>query len=446
MSEALARLFRVQGSEIPALLLFAGLMLANSLAMQVSYVASLSGFLKADGLHAIWIVWLIDYGLFLVIAVAQSLIIDRFDRVKFLRAVLIAFSLVFLALWLALQLGTSERLVYAVLYLVAEQQWMLFPLVYWVLANDAWSVAQAKRIFPILAGSGFVGKLIGLALAAAAPAMLRGVGFDVGVLLLFNVATYLAAIALLQALQRRVPLRQVRRRPESARAALSEGAAFIRNVPSFRYLTIALLALMVIDTVIEFHFLVYTDAAFLTQEAYQTFYSLYRMGAVSLAFGVQLFVTRRLLVRVELKDALSVQPFVALVMLTLAIAVPGVGSAVLGLLAFRLVGETFHDTAQKALQGLVPEERRGRVGIVLESYVVAVGTIVGASVIGAVTLLSAAGERFDSALIYLPVAVAAAACAIIAALRMRRDYDASLLNWRLRRRQRTSASVLDDLL
>jgi ATP:ADP antiporter, AAA family len=81
--------------------------------------------------------------------------------------------------------------VYGGLYLVAEQQWMLFPLFYWVLASDAMGVAQAKRLFPLFASWGLVGKLLGLGIAAAAPALLLRFGIDLGHLLLLNIVMYL---------------------------------------------------------------------------------------------------------------------------------------------------------------------------------------------------------------------------------------------------------------
>jgi len=92
----------------------------------------------------------------------------------------------------------------------------------------------------------------------------------------------------------------------------------------------------------------------------------------------------------------------------------------------------------------VPEERRGRVSAFMDSYLVAGGTIAGCLIAGAVVL---AGERFMPDLyfyIYLAVVVLASLFALWSVLRMKAVYDSSLLNWRLKRRQR-GASVLDNL-
>jgi ATP:ADP antiporter, AAA family len=440
------RMLRLLPGELPLVLLFGTLMFANSLAMQISYVSSVSGFLKSGGVNGIWIVWLVNAAVFLAIASAQSVVIDRFRRVPLMRAVLAGFAITFVLLWTLLQVDAPNWLVFGALYVVAEQQWLLFPVLYWVLANDAMGVAQAKRVFPLLAGWGLMGKLLGLAVAASAPLLLQTWGLDLGHLLLLNGAVYLGAMGILGALSRRARFRSVTRKPEAPRRAFAEGFEFIRDVPAFKYLTVALLALMVCDTIIEFRFLVLTDAAFLTTESYQTFYGLYRMVAVALALLLQVFVTNRLLARMELKQVLSFQPYVAVTVLIALLALPGLVSAIGALLLFRLVAETFQHSARVSFQGLVPEERRGRVSLVMESFVIASGTAAGALLIGAAVSLASATATFDPALVYLPVALAAAVFAAVACWRMYGSYDASLLNWRLKRRQRAASSVLDKLL
>ncbi|CAN5730917.1 hypothetical protein BH23DEI1_BH23DEI1_21190 [soil metagenome] len=438
-------MFHLMPGELPIVLLFGVLIFANSLAMQISYVSSVSGFLKTGGVNGIWVVWLVNALVFLAIAGAQSFVIDRFRRIPVMRVVLAGFGLTFLVLWTLLQVGAPSWLVFGALYIVAEQQWLLFPVLFWVLANDALRVAQAKRILPLLAGWGLMGKLLGLAIAASAPLLLQAWGLDLGHLLLLNGVVYVVAIGVLGALSRRVSLRTVQPKPESPRAVVTEGFHFIRDVPSFKYLTVALLALMVVDTIVEFRFLVVTDAAFVTPESYQAFYGLYRMVAVALALLLQVFVTTRLLARMELKRVLSIQPYIGITALLALIALPGLGSAIGALLVFRLVAETFLQSARTTFQGLVPEERRGRVSLVMESFVVATGTAVGAVVIG-VVLVATVGAALDPATLYLGIALLAAAFAAGACWRMSRAYDASLLNWRLKRRQRAATSVLDKLL
>ena len=438
-----ARWFRLSGVEARLVVTFGVLTAINAFAMQISYVSSISGFLKADGLDLIWIVWMLDYALILLFAAGQSLFIDRFDRIRLLRGLVLVFAGAFVALYVSLQLGVDARWTYAALYLLAEQQWLLFPLFFWVLANDSVSVQQGKRMFPLMASWGLVGNLLGLGIAAASPALLPRLGLDTAHLLLVNAVLYLLAWFIPARLE---PVERTRRGNEPFKDALLGGLEFVREVPAFKYLTWALLALMLVDTVAEFHFLAVTDRVFVDQAAYQAFYGGYRVVTLLIAFLVQTFLAARLLARIPLPKVLSTQPFVALASMLLLVVLPGLAGAAAALFSLRLVAETLFDSAKKTLQGFVPEERRGRVSLMLESVVISVGTMAGSIVIGIVTIASASGARFPMMPAYAAIAFAAAVAAIVAAARMRATYDASLLNWRLKRRQRAAGSVLDKLL
>jgi AAA family ATP:ADP antiporter len=110
----------------------------------------------------------------------------------------------------------------------------------------------------------------------------------------------------------------------------------------------------------------------------------------------------------------------------------------------RLSKSTVDESARKSFQALVPEERRGRVSMFMDSYMFAAGAIVGSLILGAVILI---GDQLDLArayYIYLTIAALAVLSTLWFIFRMRGAYDASLLNWRLKRRQR-AAGVLDKL-
>lgn len=441
------RLLRLQPGEGRLVLLFGALMFSNALAMQISYVASVSGFLKSDGLGVVWLVWLINYAGFLIFAAAQTLFIDRFKRVTLMRGLMLYFATGFALIWLALQFSLPGQLSYGALYLLAEQQWMLFPVFFWVFANDSVNLQQAKRLFPLMASIGLMGKLVGLGVATLAPLVLLPRGIDLSHLLLINLSLYLFALTL----PGRVPgdaasAGPARSKQEGFWTAMSGGVAFIRSVPAFRHLAQFLFAVMIVDTLIEFYFLAVTDAYFVSQAAYQSFYGSYRIILVLTIFAVQLFFTRRLLARTPLPQVLSVQPFVAFGAVALLMMLPGIVTSVLALFLLRIITESFHDSAAKTVQGLIPQERRGRATLILETVVISAGTIVGALVLGALSFATDPSVVRDASRAYLTFAFTIAAAATYFAKRMRDTYDASLLSWRLKRRERTGASVLDKLL
>jgi hypothetical protein len=103
------------------------------------------------------------------------------------------------------------------------------------------------------------------------------------------------------------------------------------------------------------------------------------------------------------------------------------------------------EPARKAFQGLVPDERRGRVSAFLDGYLLPFGTILSCGIIGGI--LIAVDQNILAGdvgrILYLSIAGLSVIFAIFAVIRLHGTYDSSMLNWRLRRRQ--ARSVLDKL-
>jgi hypothetical protein len=340
--------------------------------------------------------------------------------------------------------GAPGWLNYSVMYLISEQQFVMFPVIFWILANDIYSFAQARRLFPLIASWSFIGKLLGIGAAAVAPALFARWGLRNEEILLLNALIYLSAYLLIITALRRVSLRPTVQQSETVRETLREGWDFLRGVDSFRYLMLAILTLAVADTIVEFRFWVVTDAIFVGQGVYQNFYSLYRLAISLVSFGVQTFLTSRLLNSMQLKNVFLIFPLVILLGVGGAIASPAVYAIVSAMAVVKLVRETTDESARKNFQSLVPEERRGRVSTFMDNYLPALGTILACVVTGLIVLVGVQINR-DLHLVYLSVALLCGALALWATLRMRQAYESSLLNWRLKRRQRTSDSVVKKL-
>ena len=101
--------------------------------------------------------------------------------------------------------------------------------------------------------------------------------------------------------------------------------------------------------------------------------------------------------------------------------------------------QSWDEPARKSLENLIPDERRGRVAVVIDRYLYDLSTIFASLVLG---LLLLAGT--NSALaeivfyIYIGMAIVAACVAVWAGFRIRARYDESLLDWRLARARRKS--------
>jgi ATP:ADP antiporter, AAA family len=444
MEAFIQRVFKVRKRELGLVLALGFLLFGNSLARQVSGIVAVSGFLNSSSVNSILLVMLIDYTLILIVGGLQSLVVDRYNRVKLIGFVSVGFALVFIILRVMFALGAPGWLNYSIMYLIAEQQLILFPVVFWVLANDIFNFAQAQRLFPVIASWSFVGKLAGIGIAAASAKLFGSLGLQSEEILLFNALIYVIGFLLIVVSLRKVSVRTTVQQTETMRETLTEGWDFVKGVDSFRYLMVAIIALAVADTIIEFRFLVVTDALFVGQGVYQYFYSMYRLAATLISFGVQSFLTGRLINKMQVKNIFFIFPLVVLVGSGGALLSPGLWMIVSTMLTVKLVRETVDDSARKSLQSLVPEERRGRVSTFIDNYLPASGTILACLVTGAIVLLGI-GLKTDLHLVYLSVAFLSGAVAFWAVLRMRKVYESSLLNWRLKRRQRSSDTLIGKL-
>lgn len=439
----LFRFLRIYPEERGIFVVFGLVFFCNALATQIASVAAVSGFLQGDGISQIPIVWMIDMVFILLTAGWQSIIIDRFDRSKLVKTMIIGFAIVFFLLRMLFYLNEPGWLNYGLMLIISDQQWLFFPLVFWTLAQDTFSVAQAQRLFSPIASMGFVGQLTGLLLISVAPQLLNQVGIAAEELLIFNVALYCFAYLLVTFGIRRAEKRQtnVIQQQKTFMTNFLSGWEFIKEIPVFRYLSICILAVNLSLTFVEFGFLASTQHAFSTN--YHTFYALYRFGLVLTSFLLQGLVTSRIIQMLSLKNAFLVMPL-ALSIGSIWMLFTSIFSAIGGMVLPKVAQFTADDSARRSFQALVPEERRGRVSTFLESTLFAIGVAIASLLIlGALFVGTWIGQA-QASYIYRGLAVVTGLCAVWAAMRIRQVYDDSMLDWRLKRRERAS-HVIDDL-
>ncbi|MEM6425751.1 MAG: hypothetical protein AAF728_11420 [Cyanobacteria bacterium P01_D01_bin.128] len=444
MLQAISRLLKIQTEETPLVLTLGLILLGNSLAIQISYVASVSGFLSEVGVNEFLLVLIANYSLILLTIVGQSLIIDRFGRVQLVRGLIFGLAVIFVVLRLMFLLKLPDTINYSFFYLLAEQQWLLFPIIFWVLASDIFDISQAKRLFPIIAGFGFFGRLLGIGIATISPLLFQRLDIQSEELITLNILIYLILYIVTKLGLAKIKIRSAKQTHEGFKEILAEGTDFVKAVPAFRYLTFSLLALAVCDVIVEFHFLAVSNSAFPDPDRYQSFYGLYRLILTVLSFGIQTFLSSRIIKNLGLKNSFVIMPIAVCLGLILVVISPNVISALAMIMLYRLSCDTTDESARKSFQGLVPEERRGRVSLFMDGYLLAVGGILGGVITGIIILVGLAFNITFYSYIYLGLGIAAAGFSVFSILRMRRVYDKSLLNWRLKRRQR-GRGVLDRL-
>ena len=444
MTEFINRVFHLRTGEARLILGLGLLLFINSLSIQASNIVSVSGFLETGGVNKILIVFIVDMLLIVAATAGQSLIIDRFYRPRLVGWMCLAFAGAYAMIRLLFFFHVPDSVNYSLLYFLTDQQWLFFPVLFWVLANDIYDPAQAKRLFPLISSFGFSGKLAGILLAIASPRLFDWMGIASSEILFLNISLYLIAYFVVKFNLQNIKIRQMKvvAENDSVRENLSEGWGFVKEVPSFRYLAIALLALAVCDTIIEFRFLVITDEA--TSPNFQVFYGYYKLGTVILAILLQSLATGRVVERLGLKNSFVIMPLVAVTSLGSLIASSSAVSAVFAYGFLKLSDGTVHESTRKSFQSLLPEERRGRVSMFMDSYLLAIGSITGSILIAIIVFGSQLYDLKIPQQIYLVIGLGAALLALVAIILMRRVYDSSLLNWRLKRRQRGN-SVLDKI-
>lgn len=439
----------VKADEWPLLFLFLGLLATTSASLEIAYVLAVSGFLKQVAVELWPMVWIIDMVIILLVSGLYTLVADRVPRLYLLQTMVFTLIMVYIGFRLLFMASVPSWFSYPALYLFADLQAKLFPLAFWALATDVFTMAASKRLFPLIAGGGLLGQVLGSVLAAGSAQLFAQHMIDPSELLLVSVTLFLIMYVWLILLFRR---RELPTRRESSELRLKEvlsvGWDFVQHVESFRYLALAMLCAGFVLTIIEYHLMATSSRAITDPISYQTFYGSYRLSLTLATLGVQLFVTRWLLKRAGLKNSFLVLPGTCIVAVGWMVAFPGIIGGVMGSFLSRVAQVSVESPSLQALQALIPEERRGRVSAFMGSYLYTMGTIVGSGVVGVTILLPVEGwlSLPAATLIYLILCGGGAVLALRAAWRMHNVYDDSLLDWRIARRRRRGTTVVDSAL
>ncbi len=438
------KILNFRPDERKALLLFSLIMLVNMLTLEATFVVSTSGFLETIGSNQLPLLWIIDMVLVLIGTTVSSAVIDRWPRKKFLSWILFGLAFFYLFIRMLLSYGVPERGAYPFLYMIAEQQVLVIPIVFWAMANDIFSIQQTKRLFPLIAASGVIGGVVGNSLAVSLANYFASRGRESYELLIINALLLLILFVVFQVLGRQIPTTaRLAREGETLREMFADGWDFVRNVEVFRYLAIAMLGVGFALTVIEFNFLDVLNANFQGIQ-FQSFFGMYRIAQTISIVLVQGLLASRLLNSLDLKRIFILLPVACVLVILAALLIPGLVAIAVARLFGRTILFGIDEPARKSLQGLIPDEKRGRVSSFLDGYLYATGTIIGSALLMLLLWLNNSGLLAAGwhTWVYLAVGVVISLGSVWAARKLWLSYDTSMLDWRLARRKRRS-SVLD---
>lgn len=425
------------------------LLAINNTVLQLANVVATAGFVSQVGSQQILWLWVVDMVITLVASSVYALIVDRVSRRRLLEWIFLAFATAYVLLLLLFTFDAGRYLAFPLLYLLSDQQYYLFPLAFWALAGDIYTVSESKRLFPLIAAGAAVGNILGNGMAAGATVVSVADSQQTIIqLIIVGVITLLIGYGLVFWLfrVRQINARRVTSKRESVRETIKEGFSVIQNVPLFTFLAFAMILGGFALTIIEYHFIATLDTAFTDDPlAFQRFYGAYRAALVVVTLILQGLIAGRLLNRIPLKNTFTVFPAILAVASAIGQFIPGLIGAAGGRFIGWLIERAWNEPARRSLLGLVPDERRGRVGVFVEGYFYAFATIFACIFLGILFVLSTLNiiPAWHVPIIYMSFAAATSFGALWGAIRLRSFYEQSLLNWRLSRSRRKS--VLDEI-
>jgi len=451
LQSRLQQLLNVHKGEWGLLIAFFILIALNTAALEGADVVATSEYLERPGPANIPLLWIADMVVILLSSLLYSLVADRFPRLTLLRGLMAGFGLTLLLLRLLIAYGLPDTISHTLLYVLVDQQLILFPLAFWALANDSYNVAASKRLFPLISAGGLIGNVAGNWFAGQSAALFVRRGLSNDDLLIACTLIFFAALGvLIFAFRSSLPPRIGGGRG-GAKLDLREtwevGVGFVRNVPLFRYLALVLFFNEIVMTVVEFHFLAQTTESLADPLRFQAFYGGLKALLTIVSLVAQFFLAGRLLEKIGLKNAFFALP-ATLVAGSIAAAVRHDFASAVGVrFGARVVLDALDGPSRKSVQGLVPDARRGRVSTFLDSYIYATGTIAGCLLLGLLILLGRGGVigRVAVVVLYESLAAAMAAVTLFFAFRLRAVYEDSLWNPWLARRKRRGVSIELDL-
>jgi ATP/ADP translocase len=231
----------------------------------------------------------------------ESLVARRFTRVgatRFNQYAAIAFSLVAAGV-----LPYARHWTIVGFYLWTGSQAMMLLPHFWALALDVWDSRRARSVFPLLAGCGLIGGLLGGAFAAWSTPVLKQAG------LMWTLSGLLVlAYALTRVVERH---RAHRKSPLEVSSTTSRWEIVLRS----RYIKVLAAALalsVVVSTLVDFQFKLFIQHVYPDPHALTQFFGKFYVGLNALSLLFQFSVAGWLLRRLGLGPATALQPATAL--------------------------------------------------------------------------------------------------------------------------------------
>lgn len=411
-------------------------LMAVSLAGFLTEVVAASQMLALVGPSALVVIYPLGGLGLLLLAFLQFRFVDHRARLPMLRAVSLAYAVVF-GLALALIVGNVVPVVATgLIWLLADQLNFLVPLLVWSLAGDEFNVAEGRKVFGWIVTWTYVGQVVGLAVSAVSPALLTSAGIPLPYLLVIDPIVCIVIAFWLPYAMRGSRAGKGMAKGESYAESVKSAWEFVNGVPVFRAIFVASLLTFTAGMAVYMGFLTGLDEKYPTDASQiQVVLGTVSLAAFVICWGVQAFAAEKLQDRIGIAGTLLILP-IATVLAGVLVAV-GMGSGwlavlVIGVVLWWVPRWSVDENARRGALALVPDERRARVSFIIDLGPVAVGLILAAPI-------AAVGLLVGQSWLIPAVGAVVAVVAIPFSVRVVRGWEDSMLNWRLRRRKKNRA-------
>ena len=402
-----------------------------------------SGFVVRIGLDQLVWLWMVTLLVALVTSGAVGAFIDRAPRGRLVTVLVVACAAAYAVLGVLFLLHVAVRAALVLLFILADQQFFLLPVVFWTFANDRYRTGESKRVFPWIQSGATVGQVLGNAVVGGLAATLARARLSA----LFMLIAAVFGVAAWAVLRRMPPRGGPGPRGQAAEPAVSGlkvAADYVRNVPVLRGIALTAFCAELAALLVQYRFLaVLARAGSVT--GVEALFALFTGATVALTAALQWLAAGRWLERVGLKRSFGALPGAAGLGAVLALFVPGLGGAGSAQVLTQVVKWGWDAPARAAFQGLLPDERRGRIATFLDSYVATFGSFGACTVLAALLLAAGGGGAAWLAPAYLSAAGLSGGAGIWFSQRVTAVYDQSMLNWRMGSRRRSRVLEALDL-
>jgi len=250
----------------------------------------------------------------------------------------------------AVILPLDQRWFAAAFYVWAGSQGMMLVVHFWGLAHDVWDTRGARRVFPLLAGCGLAGGVVGGAVANLATPYIGLVG------LLWCVAGLLVLVRFLTAnLGATRHFKSLAAQPSHAESRLR----LVIRSPLLKFLAASIALSVFASTLVDFQFKQLAYETFPDRQALTRFLGVFHAGLDGFAILVQFGIAGWILRHVGMGLAAGIQP-ASVLMFSAWMMLSPAWSAVLALrwiqgVAFQTVGKS---VAEIQFMAVRPVERR----------------------------------------------------------------------------------------